>query len=311
MNAPPISIPERAPGVAPIKVGRAGKDGLVFIEFLPSELRDVVRQGQARGSDESGRPADDAFGFKSAHDAVVAAQDVGARLLDHVVAQDLLFVFSESVQTLAGFPLDLSALDEQGQPPHPADRQGGQADQQGQTNPLAVVFCKLRHTDGLEQLRRAKGQDSRDSRHHCQASWAELQRIKERLRPFDHGVSLATPGTTTACRLLAAAVAYRHGAEATGYEHHRGAYKATLAALRLLTEESPHALGAAVAVLHDDREGLAGLHIGQHLVPEAVQLASQLLANLQRGPEGFYDGVLPVDLHGREAIARADRDNPA
>ena len=113
------------------------------------------------------------------------------------------------------------------------------------------------------------------------------------------------PEVALAVDLLIAASAQRHGGLATGYEHHKGACKATLWALGLLAKQFPHALRVAVEVLHED------LHNGpargsQLRVTDAAQIAEQLVANLRRGTEHLYDDVLPADFNGQEAVARAD-----
>lgn len=134
--------------VGPTEFGFSFKEPFVFVEVLPSEVADVVRNpsNEAPGI---GRSKDDLRGYESINDAIAELQHIGLRLLEYVKPEYLLFVFSERVQAFFDYPFCL-----QPGPPssHDADKPEQDRRQENSADPRAVVFCKLENTDFFEEF---------------------------------------------------------------------------------------------------------------------------------------------------------------
>ena len=157
----------------------------MFLQILPSELRDVVSKPIQHIADGV-RLVDDSAGFQSLDDAIANSQVIGSRLLGYVKAENLFFFFGESIQSLqAAFfrfsgdlTIPVNAADFCG----PVYKEQDRCRDENKRHPLAVVLCKVRDVQPLkhgsvgEEEERAGDGDCR------KVSWCELQGIENVLK---------------------------------------------------------------------------------------------------------------------------------
>lgn len=172
-----------------IGAGRAstpGQKAWICVQVLPRELADVVRKGKALAKVANlGGAQDDAPGYESLHGAILEAERVRTRLAGHVAAENLLFVFGESLQALKDFPLvlplppplaeDVDDLDSE------AGGEDGQDGQEPQPEHKAIVLCKVENSEALEEWFGGKEKYGRHGTKRYEVTWLELQECKRRL----------------------------------------------------------------------------------------------------------------------------------
>lgn len=182
------ALPPTVSLVSSVRVGIPGQQARVFIEYIPSNVIDVVRKSLDHTA--HGRSlVNDALTCQSLDDAIVEAQAVGTRLLGYVEPQNLLFVFSESAQALAYLPLELPIGDHHTnamQPPlADAGNQQGADRQKADANACAVVFCYVSNANSLKPLSGCE-QEAGEHQANCyQVSWCELEHLKNVLHDFN------------------------------------------------------------------------------------------------------------------------------
>lgn len=168
-------------------VGSAVEQGFVFIEHIPRNAVDVECESTDQAA-YGGRPENDAVIGQRLHDAIIEAQLVGARLVRYVEPQNLLFVFSESLQSLKQITLelplfentttrDIDGLDNPNTQERPAQ-------QQANPNNRAIVLCHILDAQCLQQLTGGKKQEGQNSANCYDISWSELQRLKDLFEKF-------------------------------------------------------------------------------------------------------------------------------
>lgn len=198
--------------VSSVGPGGTEQHGMIFVEHLPYGIVDVVRESFEEIAHIRG-PEDDAVGYESLHDAVVDAKHVGARLLCHVEAKDLLFIFSQTREAFAQIPLapplEVEMRGETDQRLNRADSNAGRAKDQSQPEKRAVVFCKLRYAKDLEVLLRQKQHQPGGHADRCQVTWRELNCLNESSEDFSNhpasvGGATTTPMVSPAARWLTA-----------------------------------------------------------------------------------------------------------
>jgi hypothetical protein len=164
-----------------IKVGRPIEQGLFFVEYIPGEFADVVRKAIDTVAVVR-HPDYDACAGQSLYDAIISAQTVGSRLIADVKPQNLLFIFGESAKALVYLPIE-SPL------PHPfpwdgidelayGDQQQSGAGQEGDAEPMAVVFCHVRDAEPLSRLCRREEQETQNQTDCYQIFGSELERVQ-------------------------------------------------------------------------------------------------------------------------------------
>lgn len=187
----------RAP-VAADFVGRAFQEGRVFVEVLPRGFADVVRKPLQEIADGGGA-VEDAGGYESLHDAIVEAKGVGTRLLEHVVAENLLFVFGESTEALKDALCFAAAAEaapdgaEEGQ--GFGDGRHGKPAQEDKSKNAAVVVCKVKKSAGVQEGRRGEKEDGGQKGGCRKATWGELEALEEECERGCHGADCGTEPT--------------------------------------------------------------------------------------------------------------------
>lgn len=171
-------------GVGPVKVGAAFEEVLVLLEILPNDIRHEV-EASIYDASKSGSVYDPC-GYERLCDAVVEAEPIGSRILRYVEPENLLFVFSESVEALRdalrNFPLPQSVLNaghDRCAYAREEQRKGG-----NEKNPenRAIVLCKLRKAEGIAEFFTAKKKESGDKADRYEVSWGELQKLKDEIK---------------------------------------------------------------------------------------------------------------------------------
>ncbi len=176
-----------AGSVVPTKASGADEKPVVFVEILPREIAEIVFKSINKVS-KVGCSVDDSLGFKTVDDAILAAQTTGLGLLGYVKPEDLLFFFSENLESLDSSFRDFCFKNSIPCPPHNIFASVYDEDRsrknKSKTNPKAVVLCKVVDAKLLEKLFFPKQQEGR-SRSHCyQITWGELQDLCNRLCDF-------------------------------------------------------------------------------------------------------------------------------
>lgn len=150
----------------------------VFVEVLPGELADVVIKPLGE-MPEIGGAVDQTGRYKSVDDAVVDAEFVGLLLRGQVKAENLLFVFGETVKSLQralmtffesrSIPYNASDL---------CSAVDGQESQRGEKchgEPLAIVLCHVEDAKPFQEAARGDENQSRKEADCCHITWRELQ----------------------------------------------------------------------------------------------------------------------------------------
>lgn len=173
-----------SPVIRPIDVGFAVEQCKLFVEVLPRDITDVM--GKLTGpSSKRGGPKNDACGYQTLNDAIADAQDVAARLLRYVEPQNLLFLFSESLQALdyASIELPLPPLTPDVGCPGASNGHTQQNAGHDERHPQnrAVILCKLVNADLMQQLRVGIQEHATHDADHQEVTWPQLQAVKQRL----------------------------------------------------------------------------------------------------------------------------------
>ena len=181
--------------VGSVSIGRSIKDVRMFIEFLPHDLIDVVSKPVNHVS-HIRRSLYDSLGYKSLHNAVSDAEIVGLRLLSVVKPKNLLFFFGEPSKVTFEFfdGLLVPSPTPECSPTsgnHRHDKKSA-GDDQSETEPRAVVLCKLNETDLLKELLRRKQQHGGHKAECYQVTWRELQDLKRALQNSVNHVGISS-----------------------------------------------------------------------------------------------------------------------
>lgn len=158
----------------------------VSIEVIPREITDI-KIGFQSPALFVGHLEDDTCGYKSLNNAIGDAEHIGFRLLDYVVAENLSFFFSESIESfqlaftafianygitykLPYFMKDCSC---------PKDADDYYRGYKGQSDIRAIVLCKVVNTKVFQSPLWAKKQKSSDYGNCYKIGWGELQKINK------------------------------------------------------------------------------------------------------------------------------------
>lgn len=158
-------------------------------EFLPGPFRDAMREiGVVPGHD---RRLHDAIGYQTLNDGVRQALATGTLMTKQVAPENLLFVFSESAQTLKAALSELVNQHALLNPvPYALQVEDGRR-QKGQHEFRAVVLCKLRKSAPFQH---ALGSVEQDPGYHGQsfrATWEQVRELAQRFEP-GHAANVIT-----------------------------------------------------------------------------------------------------------------------
>ena len=182
-----LALPPVVTLVRSVCIGGAVQDSRLFVEYIPSNLAHVVRES-LDGITHVGSPPNDALISQPLNNAIVDAQLVGARLMDYVEPQNLLFVFSESAHALAYMPLELPtayrAAEQLERPATDTNTQQRNDTNKPDANARAVVFCYVSDADYFQQVCRGEQEASQHKANCYQVAWSELEHIKRSFQNF-------------------------------------------------------------------------------------------------------------------------------
>ncbi|GAB5605379.1 hypothetical protein TK5_14590 [Sideroxyarcus sp. TK5] len=163
----------------------------MYVEIIPCEVANVMRE-PFKNITERGRLENDAIGFESLNDAIFNAKHIGSRILGKVKAENLLFIFGQTMESIGYAPIEIS-------PSSPffykVDYIGGNrddkkrhGDNKGKAENRPIILCKLRNADLFKELATWKKKDSSHNSERYEITWRELQELKKRLCDFggDH-----------------------------------------------------------------------------------------------------------------------------
>lgn len=122
------------------------KDGLFFMEEIPSRIRDIVVE-PAELVAKVASSVNNSGGCETLHDAAIMAKAVGLSLLENVMPENLFLVFGQARE----LPLYSSTFGE-GCPCVGQDEnaQIGKAKDQARSKNKAVIFCHVKDADLIE-----------------------------------------------------------------------------------------------------------------------------------------------------------------
>jgi hypothetical protein len=168
--------------VCPVGVGCSVENLRVFVEFLPHDFIDVVSK-PINHVPHVRRHLYDALGYESLHNAISDAEIVGLRLLSVVEPENLLFFFGEPSKARFEFRNGILAPSPTAEcsPSHRNHRHNEEArsDDQSETQPRAIVLCKLNETNLLKKLLGREQQYGSHDPECYQVTWGELQELKD------------------------------------------------------------------------------------------------------------------------------------
>ena len=107
-------LPIRLPFVSAVGVGGSFEQMRMYVEVIPREVADVMREPFEHISVRC-RLVNDSVGYETLYDAIIVAEDIGASLLRNVEPENLLFIFGQAIQSIGYAPIEVSL------PPPPLD----------------------------------------------------------------------------------------------------------------------------------------------------------------------------------------------
>ena len=177
--------------ICPICVRASFEQMRISVEIIPSEVANIMCKPVKHISKASGT-INDSLGYETLNDAIINAESVGACLVGKVEPENLLFVFSQTIQSLGHFPIILPLS-----PPVSYERkcvcenrhkEKGHCDDEYKSNNRSIILCKLKDTQLLKCFFAGKEQKGGNTSECYEISWSELQELKERLCKFGkHG----------------------------------------------------------------------------------------------------------------------------
>lgn len=168
--------------VCPDNVGFAVEEPRVYVEVLPHELIDVMRDPVKIASYRAA-PDQEPIGYHSIHHAIIEAHKIGARLMVDVKPDNLFFFFGQTVQSLHEALLRFSpakaaakATDQERRDFHEAISRGQYKNHPENT---AIVLCKVRHIEPFGNMLRHRYENCRPDEGHC-VTWSFVHYLKQR-----------------------------------------------------------------------------------------------------------------------------------
>tara|TARA_R110002072_G_C7730248_1_gene515683 strand:+ start:137 stop:691 length:555 start_codon:yes stop_codon:yes gene_type:complete len=180
-----MTLPTTLSLVSSVGVGGAFEKFYMFVEVIPREVVDVVCK-PFKDVSLPGSHVNDPVGCETIYDAIIDAEHVGLALLGNVEPENLFFFFSESVQSLqlafmsfcAARSIPYCASDFYAA----VNSKKAQRCDERNSDPLAVVLCKLVDGEGLSEAVWDDEKQETTESDCCQISWWQLHGIKERLQ---------------------------------------------------------------------------------------------------------------------------------
>tara|TARA_B110001469_G_scaffold114900_1_gene119129 strand:- start:347 stop:823 length:477 start_codon:yes stop_codon:yes gene_type:complete len=124
----------------------------------------------------------DVRGCETLDDAIVDSESIGLRLLRYVEAEDLLFVFCETVESfgdvLFSSPLEVPSFDDPDDIAANRNNPNAKRSKESTTNPSAIVFCKIESANAFKKFFRSEQKKCTKDRYRYEVSWSEFQELK-------------------------------------------------------------------------------------------------------------------------------------
>lgn len=175
-------LPIVRPLIRSVGVGGSFEQVRVFVEIIPREVADVVRE-PFESITHRRRPANDAVGSETLNDTIVDAERVCASIFRDVIPENLLFIFCQTLESLCYAPIpalpDPPCLYESEGFCGDSCREQSTCHNERKAQQGAVVFCKLRYPDTLKKLALWKEKDCRHYAKRYEITWREPQEFKE------------------------------------------------------------------------------------------------------------------------------------
>ena len=153
----------------------------MYVEILPSIICDIVCKSFEDVPDGC-RLENNTSGYKPLNNAIIESQDVGFRLLRYVKPENLLFIFSEAVQSLQSslreFADERSVVYPASDCYGPIYKEQYARDNKCDSEPYAIVLCKLGNSESIEPLLGSKQEKGRDDAKRYEITWRELQNLQ-------------------------------------------------------------------------------------------------------------------------------------
>ena len=208
-------LPHTRALVSPVSVGGAIESLRVYLEIIPHEISDIVRETLSHVPERRGT-IDDAIGYESLNNAILDAEHVGARILCDVIPQNLLLVFGQTLKSLHDafmeFPLPPKVFDPIYPPSANCYQKKDNRRQEKNPENCAVILCKLRKPESLLELRAAKKYETGHKSDSYKVAWSELQSLKDALYDsVSHGVSSISSTNVKEHAPLPAGASVDHG----------------------------------------------------------------------------------------------------
>jgi hypothetical protein len=162
----------------------SGKQVLVFLEIIPSKIRDIVSKPLNDIPHIRSREYD-ASGYKSIYDAVINAQHVGSRVVLYVKPENLLFCFGESVESLQAsvrrFCRRLGVFYSRIDFYAPIYNEKNARKHKSYGEPWAIIVCKVININHFQPFIRDKKKKTCGNCECYEITWSELQNLQNRL----------------------------------------------------------------------------------------------------------------------------------
>ena len=165
-------------------ISNTNKEPLVFIEIIPRNITDIVSKSLYSIPKGSGYK-DNEFGFKSFNDAIINAQNIGFCLIENIKPENLLFVFSE---TMEGFFYSFRDFCIKHSISYPMNnwyasvyRKQRYSNNQNKTEMCAIILCKIVNIQFFQEIFIPKQQKGGGDSKCYEITWGELQTVQEKL----------------------------------------------------------------------------------------------------------------------------------
>lgn len=162
------------------------------VEVIPREVADVMREPLKHISERGGL-VNDSIGYETLHDAIIVAENVGASLLRYVEPENLLFIFGQTIQSIAYAPIEAPltppALDDGDSLDSNGNGEQGTGNNQSKPKHRAVALCELKHSDELEKILAGKQKSGSHDTQRYEVAWSELQELKKGLCGFSKHIT--------------------------------------------------------------------------------------------------------------------------
>jgi len=170
---------------------------MIYIEIIPREITNIIREPFKHVADR--RSAEDnAGGCKTLYDAIVKSENVALGLLGNVKPENLLFIFSQSVEAFYHVCMELPLPPPSFNNIHDSktgrnrEKRGGKDEDNADNR--AIILCKFVNTDKSDELLGAEKKKGCGSSERYEITWSELQKIKNVLRDSNHNLQKLTKG---------------------------------------------------------------------------------------------------------------------